>query len=237
MQIHPVKTRVLALMRHGEYEQPRGVPSAHLPHPLTDVGREQARRGARESAEFAARQGLSIEPIIDCSRTLRAWQTADLLRDELAKLGHGTFCIAEFEELAERSLGAAANLSLQQIEDVLRADPRVSVPPAGWKRDPSYKLPLEGAESLDEAGSRVARHVLGRSRATRAGSLKLFVGHGGAFRHAACALGVLSREQVAHLTLRHGAAVYLEHRFDAEVDRLTHLAGEWQTRSETSSLD
>lgn len=229
--------RVLALIRHGDYEQPRGVPSAHLPYPLTELGREQARQAARGSLELAAREGLVIEPTIDCSRMLRAWQTADTIARELERLDGRPFNVAEFDDLAERSVGAAANLSLEQIEDVLRADPRFSVPPRGWKRDSSYKLPLQGAESLDEAGLRVARHVRAQSRVTGANRLKLFVGHGGAFRHAACALGLLSPEQVSLLSMRHGTAIYLEHTLEEGVDRLVHIAGEWQPRSEGSTLD
>jgi len=237
-QLDLVNRRVLALIRHGEYEQPRGVPSAHLPYPLTERGRAQARAAARGVFELARAEQLVLDTTIDSSRMLRAWHTAELLGSELSALTQVEFRVNEFDALAERSVGALANLSVTQIEAILRADPRFSVPAPGWKRDSRYKLPSQGAESLCEAGARVASHLIARSRAvTHERGLKLFVGHGGAFRHAAHTFGLLSLEQVSALTLQHGAAIYLEHRFGADTDRVVHLAGEWQARSDSSHLD
>jgi 2,3-bisphosphoglycerate-dependent phosphoglycerate mutase len=266
--------RVLAWIRHGEYAQPPGVPSAHLPHGLTPSGQEQARAAARAVWQYAEQHGLAIDRVIDSSRLRRAWETARLIARELQRLGtpplvrQGSgilasngqeFSVQEFDELAERSLGAAANLTIGQIEAVLAADPRFEVPAPGWKRDPSYVLPLTGAESLQQAGRRVARHVITRMRAQSGPpSLKLFVGHGGAFRHAACELGLLSPEDVQQLTMQHGTPIYMEHVVDPpevdppEVDppahlerrgdgvtrdRLVHTGGEWRPRRAAAAVD
>jgi 2,3-bisphosphoglycerate-dependent phosphoglycerate mutase len=271
--------RVLAWIRHGEYAQPPGVPSAHLPHGLTPRGQEQARAAALAVWQYADQQGLAIDRVIDSSRLRRAWETARLMARELQRLGspplvdersgretsgretsgretsgRGEFSVQEFDELAERSLGAAANLTVGQIEAVLAADPRFEVPAPGWKRDRCYVLPLTGAESLEQAGRRVARHVMTRMRAqSGAASLKLFVGHGGAFRHAACELGLLSPEDVQRLTMQHGTPIYLEHVYPEHVvhptqhlqrrgddvtgDRLVHAGGEWRPRSAAAAVD
>jgi broad specificity phosphatase PhoE len=233
--------RVLAWIRHGEYAQPPGVPSAHLPHGLTLRGSEQARAAAHAVWHYALEQRLTLDPVIDCSRMRRAWETASLLAEELTRLGAPALRVEEFEELAERSLGAAANLSVAEIEAVLAADPRFASPEPGWKRDPHYKLPLQGAESLAQAGERVARHVLLRANACGSGSsLKLFVGHGGAFRHAASWLGLLSFDAVQRLTMQHAAPLYFEYRSapsPALGERLVAVAGDWRERTDPTSFD
>ena len=231
--------RMLAWIRHGEYAQPPGVPSAHLPHGLTPRGQEQARAAAHAVSQYAAQHALEIHAILDCSRLRRAWETAHLLARELERLGSPALTVQEFDDLGERGLGAAANLTIEQIEAVLAADPRFEVPPPGWKRDPSYVLPLPGAESLEHAGRRVARHVTARMRAlTGRSSLKLFVGHGGAFRHAARELGLLSAADVQRLSMQHATPLYFEHRTDVLAgDRLIHTAGQWCERPSAAPLD
>ena len=231
--------RALAWIRHGEYAQPRGIPSAHLPHGLTPRGREQARAAALGVWTFARENSLELHPIIDCSSLRRAWETADLMRRELVRLGGPALVLEEQPALAERSLGAAANLTVDEIEATLAADPRYEVPPRGWKRDPSYRLPYLGAESLDQAGARVARHVLGRVRSLRgAACLELFVGHGGAFRHAAGLLGLLDAEAVSRRSMQHAAPLYFEHVAPLdEPERLVHLAGEWRLREDEAPAD
>jgi len=237
--------RLLAWIRHGEYAQPPGVPSAHLPHGLTARGREQAAEAARVIWQFASERGLTLDPSVDCSRLLRAWQTAELIARQLEALGSAKLAVKEFDALMERSLGAAANLSVEQIEAVLAADPRYGLPPPGWKRDAHHLLPLPGAESLAQAGQRVARHVRTRMRAvaaaTSASTLTLFVAHGGAFRHAASELGLLSASDVQRLTMQHGAPIFLEYHpardNDATAERWVRIAGDWRERLTTAPVD
>ena len=54
---------VLALVRHGHYVQGEGVPSAHLPHPLTARGREQAATCVEGLRALASERGLTIAPV------------------------------------------------------------------------------------------------------------------------------------------------------------------------------
>jgi 2,3-bisphosphoglycerate-dependent phosphoglycerate mutase len=203
------------------------------------MGQAQARAAAQAVYQHAQQRGLAIDPTIDCSRLRRAWETAQLMARELECLGISAPRVEEFDALAERGLGAAANLTIDEIEAVLAADPRFEVPAPGWKRDPRYVLPLLGAESLEQAGRRVARHVVARMRTlTDAASLKLFVGHGGAFRHAAHELGLLSSEEVRALSMQHGTPIYLEHHDDGlEGDRLVHSSGAWRRRSAVAAVD
>lgn len=219
-----------AFVRHGHYHQPEHVPSAHLPHPLTEDGEAHARAGAAEVRERAAELGASIVPEIDASRLLRAFQTAGLLAQELGDVLERP-SVSEFDALAERSVGAAANLTLEEIERVLEADPRYEAPPPGWKSQSRFKLPLLGAESLLEAGRRVGKHVERRMTALALTAqhdlLKVFVGHGGSFRHAAVHLRAMDLDDAPRVSMWHGRPVILERK---EPGVYAHVAGEWKPR-------
>jgi broad specificity phosphatase PhoE len=218
----------VALVRHGSFRQPKGVPSAHLPHPLTEQGRHEALSGAVLLADHARESGLEIDPVIDASTLLRAFETAQLIAAELGERGLGRFRVEEFDALTERSLGSMANLTEAEIEAIVAADPRVQALPVGWKRLSALRLPFPGAESLTDAGRRVARHIARLAAEPGSGArLKIVVGHGGAFRHAALELGVLSEGDVAALSMYHAQPVYLEAR-----DGLwRQVAGRWKPRT------
>ncbi|MGB0903921.1 MAG: histidine phosphatase family protein, partial [Mangrovicoccus sp.] len=145
------ETHYAVLIRHGDYHQRSGVPSARQPFPLTETGRAQARACADNLAEMLQKAGLSSPPLLYCSRQLRAWETASLIAERLEALGLGRPEIQQSSDLAERGLGSAANLTAAEIETILREDPRYDPAPKGWKSDSDYRLPLEGAESLMEA--------------------------------------------------------------------------------------
>jgi len=218
---------IAALVRHGDYHQLPGAPSAHQPFALNERGETQARDAGAVLAELLQREAWTLYPLIDSSQMLRAWQTARLIADQLG--GPEIQC---FDALAERGVGCAANLTVAQIEAVLRDDPRYPAPPPGWKADSHYRLPLQGAESLLQAGERVAGH-LRRSMATlrdtglREDTLKVYVGHGAAFRHAAHHLGVLAFEDIAKLSMYHGVPVLLENLPD---DSWRQVGGQWKRR-------
>ncbi len=230
---------IAALIRHGDYAQLADTPSAHQPFALVAKGRQQARTGADELHAIACAEGWSLDTVIDSSSLLRAWQTARLINDHLTALGLPSAEVESFDALTERGLGSAANLTLQQISAVIRDDPRFPQPPPNWKATSDYRLPLPGAESLLEAGERVAAHISARMQTLRGGTetsiVKLFVGHGAAFRHAAYQLGVLQFEQIAQLSMHHARPVLLEYLADGS---WCHLRGEWKVRGANSrSLD
>jgi 2,3-bisphosphoglycerate-dependent phosphoglycerate mutase len=218
---------IAALVRHGRYEQPASVPSAHLPHPLTPEGESEARELPARLTELARRHGAALHPVLDSSRMLRAWQTARLAASGLSA-GGTEFTVEEFDSLAERSLGAAANLTVQEIARVIARDPRCAPLPRGWKVSRDFRLPLQGAESLAEAGERTARHVTERTANLGQGAvMKVFVGHGGAFRHAAVSLGALAEEAAPRLSMWHCSPVLLA-RTDGGA--WSHLDGNWKHR-------
>ena len=125
----------------------------------------------------------------------------------------------------------AANLSVAQIRTIIQQDPRFPDPPPDWKSNSGYQLPLQGAESLLQAGQRVATHLSRRMQALAETAsqdcVKLFVGHGAAFRHAAFQLGILKFQQIAQLSMYHSRPVYLEYLPDRS---WRHVDGEWKNR-------
>ncbi|MEJ2621564.1 MAG: histidine phosphatase family protein [Candidatus Thiodiazotropha sp.] len=223
---------IAALLRHGEYHQLKDTPSAWQPFPLTEKGQEQAIRSVTLLRGALQMFNWDLSSVIDSSNLLRGWQTAGLIQQELNKSAPSPLSIEGFDELAERSMGSAANLTIQTIESILQDDPRFKAPPADWKSNSHYQLPLQGAESLMQAGSRVARHLdhrLGElQQRVEADTVKLFVGHGAAFRHAAHQLGVIDFEQIAALSMDHCRPVFVERRHDGS---WRHITGEWKVRS------
>jgi len=213
---------IAALVRHGDYHQLANVPSAHQPFALTDEGRAQAKKGATELVQILTTHAWSMYPGIDSSNMLRAWQTAQIFAEIC-----GTKSVANFDSLAERGLGCAANLTLSQIESILHDDPRYPPPPRNWKADSHYRLPLQGAESLIEAGQRVADHIKSRMAELADGEVRVFVGHGAAFRYAAFHLGALELDRIDTLSMHHGRPVLLESDADG---RWHHIAGDWKLR-------
>jgi 2,3-bisphosphoglycerate-dependent phosphoglycerate mutase len=67
----------------------------------------------------------------------------------------------------------------------------------------------------------------GLARVATDDTLKVFVGHGAAFRHAAHLLDVLEFDRIAAVSMWHARPVYFE-RFPDGTWR--HLAGEWKLR-------
>jgi broad specificity phosphatase PhoE len=222
---------IAALIRHGDYQQLSDTPSAHQPYPLNDRGIQQAKDCAPLITEFAQREKLAICAELDCSNLLRAWQTAQLLAKTLhTALDAPSATLYGFDALSERGVGSVANLTIAQIEQILETDPRYDIPPPGWKADSNYRLPFPGAESLLEAGDRVSHHIERRMRSLKQSSahdcLKLFVGHGAAFRHAAFLMGVLPFDALSKLSMYHASPVFLEW-----VDgHWVHCGGQWKER-------
>jgi broad specificity phosphatase PhoE len=224
---------IAALIRHGDYQQLPDTPSAHQPFALNARGQQQAREGAERVREALRRHHWRLHPVIDSSQMLRAWQTAKITAQSLADTVDETLTVESFDALAERGLGCAANLSIACIEKILREDPRYPPPPVGWKADSHCRLPLQGAESLLEAGARVAAHLRARMQALRDTApqqdcLKLFVGHGAAMRHAAYHLGVIDFARIASLSMYHAQPIFLECHANG---RWGHIDGDWKIRS------
>ncbi|MCB5162346.1 histidine phosphatase family protein [Marinomonas algarum] len=219
---------MIAFIRHGAYEQLKKVPSALQPFPLTPEGEQEVRRQARAFGAWLAEQGLRLEAQVDASTLLRAWQTASLYVEELSEFFDDAPMIASFPALCERSVGAVANLSIDEIERILALDPRFDAPPAHWKSDSHYCLPFDGAESLWQAGERVASHVRGwQQHAGDNGRIKLFVGHGASIRHAACHLNVIEFCDIKRLSMFYGHPIVFEF---IEGKPTVNCFGDWKQR-------
>ncbi len=222
-----------AFIRHAAYHQLAHTPSAHQPFSLTENGLVQAAKAVDPLLQFSTDKGLQILHIADSSHLLRAWQTTQVINKQLVLKGLDQLTVECFDSLAERGLGSCvANLTINQIEDLMCRDPRFSMPPRNWKSDSRYCLPFPGAESLLCAGKRVAGHVTQRMEELRhicsTDTLKLFVGHGAAFRHAAYHLGILGYDEIAKLSMFHAQPIFLEY---LDKDGWQHSAGEWKIRA------
>ncbi len=226
-----MSTLYALIARHADYHQHADAPSAHQPHPLSRRGRTQATQAGATLDAWIAQEGWTLAREIHCSSLLRAWQTACLIRDQLGTLGR-THNVSEFDALCERSVGALANLTRQQIDNVLAQDPRCPPLPADWKARADFRLPVPGAESLAQAGQRVAEHIRTRMRTLHEQSghenAQLFVGHGAALRHAAHSLGVLSARQIPRLSMHHASMVCL--KWTPQTDTWQHHRGDWKVR-------
>jgi len=223
----------IALIRHGDYHQLNNVPSAHQPFSLTEKGQQQAIKAAESVENFCHRFHCVVDPEILSSELLRAWQTASIMSEQLSTQTQLTSTML----LAERSVGIVANLSIAEIKRAIIDDPRYSLPPDDWKSDSYYQLPFAGAESLIQAGERVANYITTQIKTLtvkKHNSLKLFVGHGAAFRHAAYHLGLLHYEQIKQLSMFHAHPIFFEL---ASNGIWQHCAGNWKQRQLTDKLD
>lgn len=220
---------ICALIRHGAYQQLENTPSALQPYPLTPEGEQEVRRQAGLFREWLLASGHKVDPIIDASSLLRAWQTAKIYQEELFGLFDGEPQVQSFACLCERSVGSVANLSVAEIERILTLDPRFESAPDGWKSDSYYCLPFDGAESLLQAGERVAQHIQAWQQQTDSNSLliKLFVGHGASIRHAACYMDVMKLCDIRRFSMHYGHPVVLEF----VGNKTTRLYGDWKQRT------
>ena len=226
---------VAAVIRHGDYRQLPDTPSAHQPFPLTTEGESQARSAAATLRETVNAKAWTLSAVVHSSQMLRAWQTAQIIIRELSASFPAPPQLIGFDALAERGLGCAANLSKTQIEAIIHEDPRYPDLPPDWKSNSRFQLPLQGAESLLQAGARVAEHIARQMQAlavnAHCDTLQLFVGHGAAFRHAAYHLGLLSYERIGQLSMYHAQPVFLEY---LSHDGWRHIGGEWKIRTSHS---
>ena len=227
----------LALIRHGEYSQLADTPSALQPYPLTEKGAEDVREQARRFGAWLATSGYQLNAEIHCSTLLRAWQTAEIFREELTPLFAEPPCSRSFSALCERSVGALANLSIQEIERIVALDPRLEPLPKGWKSASDFRLPFDGAESLLEAGERVATHLQALldipPRLEGAKRLQLVVGHGASIRHASYHLNVIPFSDIKRLSMFHGHPVV----FERHNQGWHRLYGNWKQRQPADPLD
>jgi len=222
-------------IRHGDYHHQAATPGAFQPFPLTVEGETQAVNCVEKILAFGEQHGLRIAPTLHSSIVLRAWSTAEIIRRKLADMiPDESYSLMQTDLLCERSVGSLANLPISAIEQVVSEDPRYETPPAGWKSDSHYRLPYPGAESLMQAGERVSSYInqVMSTLPADASIMQLFIGHGAAFRHAACDQAMLELDEIKNLSMFHAEPIY----FTMGPDKgWRHRAGEWKIRSQHSS--
>lgn len=221
---------LVALIRHGAYQQLDNTPSALQPFALTKSGSAEVRTRAQQFAQLLKQKGWRLATDVHSSPLLRAWQTAQIYIEELTEFFTQPPVHQQFPELVERSVGNVANLSIPQIEQLLEVDPRFKPAPDGWKSDSHYRLPFMGAESLMEAGQRVARHIKAHVQCHPEPQVQLMIGHGAAIRHAACHLNVMQICDIKKLSMHHAHPVILAR----ENGMWRHIEGQWKVRNEGS---
>jgi len=223
--------RVAALVRHGHFDRPKSVASAHSLFPLSGLGRDQARRAADPILELCEELGLELEPCIEASQLLRAWETANLIAESLSARTDIRFYVLQRNELVERGLGSCANMTFSEIREILGKDPRLGMLPEGWRRMPEFRLPVQGAESLMQAGARTATRIATSLDSIPADDprdrMRLFVAHSGCLRHAAVQLGALDVRVVSGLSMDFTQAVFIEKLPNGD---WVHIAGEFKKR-------
>lgn len=213
-----------AFLRHGRYQQQAQVPSAWQPHPLDQEGFTQSYLAADHLSEFVTQNNLEFYPEVFSSNLLRAWQTADVLRQQLCLTK-----VVSNAHLNERCVGALANLTVQQIDNILHQDPRVTHPGLNWKSDSYYRLPTDGAESLMESGERVAQFIRNQlALLTKQNQLPIFVGHGASFRHAAYKMGILNFDEISALSTYYAHPMIFH--WNAKKETFKLVSGQWKVR-------
>lgn len=225
--------RIAALIRHADYQQLPDTPSALQPFALTEQGVAQAKQAAADIRHYLQQQVWQLAPSIQTSSSLRAWQTAEIIKEQWQDW-LPTLQLHSVDTLSERSVGAVANLTTKQIEKIINDDPRFTSLPPNWKSDTHFTLPFIGAESLLDAGQRVAKQLVGtmsQLTATHHDQVQLFVGHGASFRHAAYVLGVIDLAQIATLSMHHAKPIFIEYFNDGTWQ---HIAGDWKVRAKQS---
>jgi bisphosphoglycerate-dependent phosphoglycerate mutase len=227
---------IIAILRHADYNQPANVPSALLPYSLTVLGQRQAADATILLNEFITARNIKCHPQIDTSKMLRAWQTAHIIKITLGPILQQKFFLDEFSELAERSVGAMANLTVNEITNIMLLDPRYEKPPKNWKSLSNYCLPYQDAESLIDAGSRVASYLnttFNKMAAEGDNRLKIIVGHGASIRHAVMHLGLLSPDSVGNVSMYHATPIFLTKKSN----QWRHLDGNFKPRKTENSSD
>jgi len=221
--------RIAAFVRHGHFARPEGTASAHSLFPLSPKGRGQARAAVDAILDFAEEFGLDVDARLEASQLLRAWETAKVIAEELESRTGRSFHVLQRNDLIERGIGSAANMRFEDIEALLAEDPRIAPLPKGWRRRPEFRLPVQGAESLMQAGARVAARVSASMNSIPADDsrdvMRLFVAHSGCLRHAAVTLGALDVRKVPGLSMGFAQTVLIEKMPNGE---WVHLAGQFE---------
>jgi len=221
--------RVAGLVRHGHFDRPDQTASAQSLFPLSATGQDQARRAVDPILDYCEELGLELDSRLESSQLLRAWETANLIAEALTARTGRRFHVLQRDELIERGLGSCANMTFGAIGEMLGQDPRLGPLPENWRRLPEFRLPVQGSESLMQAGARAAARIATSLDSIPAEDprdvMRLFVAHSGCLRHAAVALGAIDVRVVPELSMDFAQTVLVEKLPRGD---WVHIAGEFR---------
>ena len=185
----------LILIRHGQSQwNLENRFTGWVDVPLTDAGREEARRGAALIREVTFTRAFT-------SALQRAQET---LRIVLEVLGQSAIRIEQNQALNERNYGDLQGLN--KAETAKRfGDQQVLI----WRR--SYDVAPPHGESLKDTAARVIPYFNAKILPlVQAGKSILVVAHGNSLRAIVMALDRMTKEQVLELNIATGAPIIYE---------------------------
>ena len=185
----------LVLVRHGQSQwnlENRFTGWEDIP--LTEQGREEARRSGRLLRDMKFDQAFT-------SDLQRATETLAIV---LAENAHGDVPVTGDLALNERHYGDLQGLNKEETARKFGAD-QVHI----WRR--SYDVPPPGGESLADTAARTLPYFAAQiAPRVRRGETVLVVAHGNSLRSIVMDLEQLSREQVMELNIPTGVPIVYE---------------------------
>lgn len=188
---------ILVLLRHGESQwNLENRFTGWVDVPLTERGREEARRAGRRLREAGIRFTRCFT-----SELVRAQETLDIV---LAELGATDLPVERDAALNERHYG-----DLQGLNKAETAKKFGEEQVHQWRR--SYDIAPPGGESLKDTAARTLPYFEARiAPALKVGENVLVAAHGNSLRSIVMDLEKLSREQVLELNIATGVPIVYE---------------------------
>jgi 2,3-bisphosphoglycerate-dependent phosphoglycerate mutase len=186
---------ILVLIRHGQSQwNLENRFTGWIDVPLTDAGREEARRGAALIRHLAIDRAFT-------SALIRAQET---LRIVLDAVGQPNVPVEADQALNERHYGQLQGLNKTEMAKRF-GEAQVHI----WRR--SYDVAPPGGESLKDTAARTLPYFNEKILPlVKAGQIVLVAAHGNSLRSIVMALEQLTKEQVLELNLATGAPIVYE---------------------------
>lgn len=185
----------LILIRHGQSQwNLENRFTGWIDVPLTDAGREEARRGAELIRRYAIDRAFT-------SALSRAQETLQIVLDAV---GQPDVPVERDQALNERHYGALQGLNKAETAKQY-GDEQVHL----WRR--SYDVAPPQGESLKDTAARAIPYFTAKILPlVKAGKTVLVVAHGNSLRAIVMDLDTLTKEQVLGLNLETGAPIIYE---------------------------
>ncbi|MGE4314370.1 MAG: 2,3-diphosphoglycerate-dependent phosphoglycerate mutase [Pseudobdellovibrionaceae bacterium] len=209
-------TSTLILMRHGLSQwNLENRFTGFTDVPLTEEGREEARKGGRALAEA----GLSIDKVYT-STLKRAYTTAELALEasgsaaDKVRNADGSFNLTKHDDLRERDYGDLTGLNKDDTREKY-GEEQVHI----WRR--SYDVPPPGGECLEDVVEKRVRPYFEAEIKPHldAGETVLIAAHGNSLRAMLIILGAETPDTINEAEMPTGAPLVFELDGDKIVSR------------------